>query len=303
MKRRVAVAGLVLILAVGCGQAGAGSTPTAAPTRAAGSSSAYLGQKPPGEYAQRFAAGVIRGELHTAPTFSADGTEAYWAKQGGQIMRVRLVDGQWSEPAALILSPSITDYRDRFIAPGSGRLYFLSDAPLPDSSQPRKENVWYAERVGDGWGEPAPVSQGVNAYRLHWLATANSAGDLYLGGRDDELGDIFVSRYRDGQHQASEKLGEAVNKPDCDETTPYIAPDGTYLIFTRTDSKNSNQIRLYISYAGANGQWSEARLIDRVPYGLSPIVSPDGLYLFFLSSPNGVSWMSASFIEQGRAAQ
>ena len=56
-------------------------------------------------------------------------------------------------------------------------------------------------------------------------------------------------------------------------------------------------MRLYISYVDQNGELTKARLIEQVSYGLCPIVSPDGQYLFFLSSPQSVSWMSAGFID------
>jgi len=41
-------------------------------------------------------------------------------------------------------------------------------------------------------------------------------------------------------------------------------------------------------------------LVERVGYGLCPVVSPDGQYLFYLSSPQGISWMNTEFIEQSR---
>jgi Tol biopolymer transport system component len=79
--------------------------------------------------------------------------------------------------------------------------------------------------------------------------------------------------------------------------TPYIAPDGRYLIFSRYDPKNSSTIRLYISYAEDNGGWTQSALIAKIRYGLCPVVTPDGKYLLFLSSPQTVSWMNTEFIE------
>lgn len=153
------------------------------------------------------------------------------------------------------------------------------------------------ERVGDGWGEPLPLSETVNVLPTHWQVSVAADRDLYLTSADSEpIGDIYVSRFVDGRYTAPTRLGAPVNS-DQIETTPYIAPDGRYLVFARFSGTSSNP-RLFVSHADGAGGWAEPRMIDGVPYGLCPVVSPDGEYLFFLSSPKGVSWMSARIIEE-----
>lgn len=271
----------------------------AVPANSTGLSGPYLGQQTPGSSPVRFASALIKGNLHTSPTFTPDGKEAYWSMQGAQIYTTRLENGYWTQPEPVAFSASMTDYRDPFISPSGDRLFFLSKGEIPNSGLPEKENIWYVERTGSAWGEPQPLGVEVNSLELHWQVSVNSLGDIYFTSRNTGCEDIYFSRYLDGRYAKPERLGEAVNTDDLCETTPYIAPDGSYLIFSRWDLNNGNSpTRLYISYAGQDGGWTKAVLIEQVAYGLCPLVSPDGKYLFFLSSPQGVSWMSTEVVER-----
>ena len=275
-----------------------GSPSPTLPTNLTRLSGPYLGQTPPGSSPTVFASEIIYGELHTPPVFSADGSHAYWGMQGQFIYMTRLEGGFWTRPEKVAVSPSMTDYRDPFLAPSGDRLYFLSKGVIPGSDLLEKENIWFVDRMGTGWGEPQPLGKEVNSFNLHWQVSVNNNRDLYFTSRNSAGEDIYFSRYLDGQYVTPEKLGDTVNTVDVDETTPFIAPDGSYLIFSRIRDNGNGPIRLYISYADSDGGWTEAVLIEQIRYGLCPLVSPDGLYLFFLNSPRSVSWMSTGFIEQ-----
>jgi len=293
--RRIAACGTVLVLAAGVIAA---SLPQAPSTGLRGP---YLGQTPPGEAPARFAPEILKGDLHSAPAFTPDGKEVYWALQGAKVFTMRLENGFWTQPERVAFSASMTDYRDPFIAPSGASLFFLSKGRLPNSRLPEKENIWRVRRTPTGWAAPQPLSEEVNAHDLHWQVSVDNDGDMYFTSRNTGCEDIYRSRYVDGRHLRPERLSDSVNTDDQCETTPYIAPDRSYLIFSRWDLNNgSAPMRLHISYADGKGGWSRAVPIDQVPYGLCPLVSPDGKYLFFLSSPQGVSWMSAGFIRQLR---
>jgi hypothetical protein len=300
----------VLLVLTGCGNSEPTATsmlPTAVITTRAGSttpsssstplSGSYLGQATPGSSPVIFAREIISGELHTPPVFAPDGSEAYWGMQGKGIYVTKFENGSWTRPANVTFSASMTDYRDPFLAPSGDRLFFLSKGRIPGSKLPEKENIWFVERTGDGWGEPQPLSEEVNSHETHWQLSVDNKGNLYFTSRKAGLEDIYVSRYANGQYVTPEKLSDAVNTEDLCEMTPYIAPDGGYLIFSRYDPKNSSTIRLYISYAEDNGGWTRSALIAKIRYGLCPVVTPDGKYLLFLSSPQTVSWMNTEFIE------
>ena len=253
----------------------------------------YLGQTEPGAYPSRFAYGMVTGSLHSVPVFTPDNREVYWAQQGAKILRSRLENGEWKVPETINFSSSLSDYRDPFISPSGEKLFFLSKGYLPNSSLPEKENIWYVERTGTGWGRPIPLDERVNSFSMHWQISVAANGNLYFGATADG-GDIYVSRYSGGDYGIPEKLGETVNTKLM-EITPFIAADESYLIFTRFDSGNGTP-SLYVSLAEENGGWGKALPVDRIQYGLCPIVTRDGKYLLFLSSPSSVSWMTMEFL-------
>ena len=295
---------LVLFFLTGCGatnptEPAVTPVPVSQPSSPAKLMGAYLGQPLPGASPERFAVGIVKGDLHTSPVFTPDGSEVYWSLQGAMIQVARLENDGWTQPERAVFSASIKDYRDPSISPSGDKLFFLSKGRLPDSQQPEKENVWFVERSGEGWGEPRPLGEEVNALSLHWQISVAANGDLYFSsGAPDGIGDIYVSRYVGGRYVQATMLTAPVNTEKV-ELTPYIAPDESYLVFARMEDENSTP-RLYISYAGDDGDWGEPVLVERVGYGLCPVVSPDGQYLFYLSSPQGISWMNTEFIEQSR---
>ena len=298
---------LVPLVLTGCG-AGTRTEPAASPTPSPQASvpaelkGDYLGQQLPGPSPEPFAPDIVEGELHTPPVFTPDGAEAYWSVQDPAIVSAKVVNGAWTKPAAVTFSESMTDYRDPFVSPSGDRLFFLSKEGLPGSKLPEKENIWFVERSGQGWGAPQPVSEKVNALNLHWQISVAKNGNLYFSsGGQEPIGDIYVSRLTDGEYSTPKRLAAPVST-DQIELTPYIAPDESYLIFARMADENSNPL-LYVSYADGNGGWGEPVQVSNVGYGLAPVVSPDGKYMFFLSSPQSVSWMNTEFLTELRPAK
>ena len=233
-------------------------------------------------------------------TFTPDGTQVYWAGSYSEakIYTSRLENGIWTEPATVRFSANMSSYRDPFISPDGQRLYIISKDPLPGSSTSEKENIWMMEKEGDGWGEPQPLPDTVNANDLHWTISVASNYNLYFaGGPTGGIGDIYLSRYIDGEYTEAVLLGGPVNSVEL-EITPNISPDESYLLFTRLANTSATPY-LYISYALEDG-WSEPQKVENVLYCISPIVTPDRMFVIYLSSPNSLEWRNTSFIEELR---
>lgn len=272
----------------------------------------YLGQAPPGDEPALFARGIVSSVwgLHSSVAFSPDGTMALWApmvdipgqlySQGGVLASERR-GGRWSAPAWAPFTGE-ADGDVPFFAPDGHRIYFISGRPLPGGSEARRERIWYADRTPGGWSEPRPVDDVVNDYPHHWQFSVDAAHTLYFasrvaGGRG--AGDLYRSTRSAAGWNAPEPLGSAINTA-ADEAMPFIAPDGSYLLFSR-------DFDLFISFAAADGSWLEPQRlpspINTETIELCPIVSPDGRYLFFISQRGGEShvwWVSAGFIERLR---
>jgi ankyrin repeat protein len=273
----------------------------------------YLGQKPPDGGSELFARGIIASiwGLHSTAVFSPDGNEVYWAPQvshpgeiysRGGLLTMKRVKGRWTAPSwATFSGPDLEDDVP-FFSPDGGRLYFISSRPFPGEREARKETIWFVERTADGWSSPRPLDAVVNEHDMHWEFSLDRRGNLYFGGQGpDSLGmtDIYLSRFVDGKYERPVNLGGPVNSED-DETTPFIAPDGSYLLFSR-------QRDLWVSFRGDGGAWSEpVKLgpeVNSPSVELCPVVTSDGQYLFFLSRRDGENhpyWVRADVVEKLR---
>ncbi len=275
----------------------------------------YLGQKPPAETPELFALGIISSiwGLHSTAVFTPDGNEVYWSpmvifpgeiySRGGLLMMKR-AGGRWTAPAWPSFSgPEGRDDVPFFTADGK-RIYFISRRLLPGEKQGANERIWFADRTRDGWSEPRPIDAAVNEHNMHWEFSLDREGNLYFGGGGTDsrgMSDIFLARFVGGKYERPVNLGDPINSA-AEETTPFVAPDGSYLLFSR-------QFDLWASFRGAGGAWTEPVKfgpgVNSTAIELCPMVTADGKYLFFLSQRDGEShvyWVSAAVIEKLRPA-
>ena len=265
-----------------------------------GSELSYLGQKPPGAEPEIFAPGIVSTEQynHSSVTISPDGREIFWAMGPldcpRQIYSSKRNAEGWTE-ARIVPFTKEDDGDCPFLSPDGRTLYFNSNRPvLPGGT--RRERYWYAQRTSDGWSEPKPLGLGINGQHLHWQCSVDGEGNFYFGsaragtkGRDD----IFTTKLADGgTGPAPVSLGEAINS-DQHEGCPYVAPDGSYMLFARGG--------LYVSIRKSDGSWSEAaNLGETFKKAICPYVSPDGKYLFYLVMGRGfndVYWVDAGCVK------
>jgi hypothetical protein len=89
---------------------------------------------------------------------------------------------------------------------------------------------------------------------------------------------------------------------DLEAFSPYIAPDGGYLIIT----KAAGGEELSIHFKKKDGTWTKGIELSNdigIKGAFCPIVTPDGKYLFFVCSIDGKYapfWVDASFIQDLR---
>jgi ankyrin repeat protein/L-ascorbate metabolism protein UlaG (beta-lactamase superfamily) len=275
----------------------------------------YLGQKPPAGAAELFAPGIISAiwGLHSTAVFSPDGNEVYWApmmtfpgeiySRGGLLMMKR-VDGRWTAPVWAPFSGPTGDDDVPFFSPDGERIYFISRRPLPGEKEGQGEGIWFADRTAGGWSPPRPLDPNVNAFDMHWEFSLDRQGELYFAGQGpDSLGggDIYRARFSGGKYERPVNMGGPISSL-AGETTPFIAPDGSYLLFSRGYD-------IYVSFRATREAWSEpVKLgpeVNSPSIELCPIVTADGRYLFFLSQRDGEShayWVDAKVIERMRPA-
>ncbi len=275
----------------------------------------YLGQTTPTETPEIFAPDIVEVNWggHSSVTFSPDGAEAYWTNYvvpsdsgygNSRIMGSKIENGRWTIPEAPDFASSWEDGGDvPVFSPDGNRLYFLSTRPLTLGGPPSDENVWIVDRIGDGWGEPYPAPGEINSLPMHWQFTLTNSGTIYVQGNGpDQLGrgDIYRSILVNGAYTTPVNLGDVINTSGS-ETSPYISPDESYLLFASSGHEGSGgQIGIYISWHDGSGGWTDPVFTGLV--GLCPLVTPDGEYLFYrgMGDHGGLRWRSAAYLNDLR---
>lgn len=86
-------------------------------------------------------------------------------------------------------------------------------------------------------------------------------------------------------------IGAEINSKDMDHC-PYIAPDESYIIFSRLGRG------FYISFKDKSKKWLKPVKLNEYLEGVCPLISPDGRYFFF--NADGIYWMPAKIIKELR---
>ena len=263
----------------------------------------YLGQKPPGMTPEIFAPGIIsledRYELNSE--FSPSGDEFYFElststqeeKQRGiyfyVIMVSKRINGVWTKPEMMPFS-GVHATMDHCLSPDGKRLYFTSDRPNAWDTTP-KNNIWYVERTGQGWSDPAILPPPIYRAEVRQGQVSIAAnGTVYFRMGDD----LFYSEYSDGEFTEPVILPEVINSPYA-EGKPFVAPDESFLLFNRyemPDSLNGGR-GPYISFKGDEGNWTPA--INTNLNGSLPKFTPDMKYFFF-SRGGDIWWVDAELV-------
>lgn len=242
-----------------------------------------------------FGIGIFSTEHYDlTPAFAPDGKTAYFTISTPAYGKLHTIlvsefrNGKWNTPEIAPFSGQWSD-ADPFVSPDGQKIYFISNRPGGRAASRRDYDIYVVEKNGDKWGEPKNLGEPINSEANELYVTTTKDGTIYfVTARPDGKGqgDIYRSKLIDGRYREAENLGDAVNSPTHD-TTPYISPDESYLIFAsgnRTDGLGD--IDLYVSYH-QNNEWTKAQnlgaKINSKDRDYCPLVSPDGKYLFFSS--------------------
>jgi hypothetical protein len=275
----------------------------------------FLGQPAPGPTAEPLALAALASRPDhyvRAVAFAPDGNEAYWPVIDTEdeyrrwIVAARLENGVWSQPRIAPFSDKRFYDDVPCLTPDGGELFYLSGRPLEVGGEIAKVRIWRVTREGDGWSEPAPLSEAVNAgFAIHQQVSVDRTGNLYFSGEADRgFGslDIYRAPRVDGRYQEPVNLGPRINGPEGDYA-PTISPDGSTLIFTRNLDEGWS---LFVSFLTTDGVWTPP--VDLKPHlpGIEDMhlgnsqLAADGRYLVFFGEREETCapyWIDASFIE------
>lgn len=257
----------------------------------------YLGQELPGDSAVLFAPGIVStGMADRDISITPDGKEIYFCKSIGDhkfttIFVTKQINNKWTKPEVFEFckNPKYS-YLEPHISPDGQNLFFASNMPVNDSVQ-ASSDIWVCERNGDHWENPFNLGKPINSDENEFFPSVTKDGTLYFTRPDPETGreHIYRSKFVDEKYSEPEKLNEKVN---CGMArfNALISPNEDFIIVPVWGMEDSyGGTDYYIVFRNENDTWSE-------PVNMGPVInsddlrewsasfSPDGKYLFFMSS-------------------
>jgi Tol biopolymer transport system component len=249
----------------------------------------YLNQPKPGTKAVPFANGFFPKGIYSSINFSKDGSEAYWSSQAS-IYQSKQINGKWTKPEAISIN-SINGTCP-VLSPDDKRLYFIT---WDDNGA----KICFVERTSTGWSDTHFLPEIINSTpSIHWNIAVDLKGNIYFAtGRTNTDVKILFSEYNNSEYTEPKVIE---NLKDAATICPYVAPDGSYLIFVKSELETHDK-GLYIMFKKKDGGWTKETSITDIigGRGFSPRVTSDGKYLFFFDKST-MYWADASFIEELR---
>ncbi len=193
---------------------------------------------------QIFAPGVISGPANDgSPTFSPDGNALLFTRSAARwsiILESHRDQGQWSEPQVAAFSGQWSDSSPA-MSPDGKYAVFVSVRPVNSDGTSKSQgasatrmasHIWRVNRTESGWGEPTELTEAVNFCTSIFRPSVASDGSIYFtaAGQGKELR-LFRALNQNGSYQRAEAL--PFSDGTLKDVDPEIAPDQTFLIFTR----------------------------------------------------------------------
>jgi hypothetical protein len=272
----------------------------------------YMGMERPETTPKMFAPNFISTEEQEfGSVFNKKGTEFYFGVDVGKRNEIRyskMHKGRWTEPKTIISSERYS-YNDPFLSNDENRLYFISNSALDGKGEIKDVDIWYVNRVNDGWSEPINAGLNINTTEDEYYISFTDNGTMYFASngqtrkdtsRTDH--DIYYSKVIDNEFQKPVLLDSAVNTTSY-EADVFVAPDESYIIFCSTRDGGFGRGDLYIGFKNSNGNWTSAvnmgKEINTDNYEYCPIVTKDGKFLLYTSNQD-IYWVSTRIIKDLR---
>ncbi len=262
------------------------------------SASCYLNQSLPGNIPVVFAPGIIstKNLEHSAPAFSSDGKEVYWSVISmsndtcyQHILVTKYIGNQWTAPVRASISSGFLFEGGPVISTDGNKIYIYRGKPSPPPNDyVDSMNIVCYTKLGNEWTNPVIIGEG----GFHSIANNKTIYYFYYKSK------IKRRAFSQGAYLEPELLNVEINNPAFLNWTPYIAPDDSYLIFSR----HINNGDLYIAFHDTlTDQWTKpvsmGSTINTAYQERFPNISPDGKYLFFTrnnaSNQHDIYWVKA----------
>ncbi|TAA47944.1 TolB family protein [Corallincola spongiicola] len=266
-----------------------GSTLSAAPTP--------YHSAPAAKQAVEFAPGIIstKDNFEINTVFNKAGDHVIFARCHDDFSQCTMMgshykNGQWQPPVALPFSGGYLE-ADAYYNEDYSAIYFVSKRPIkPGAAVSSSVNLWRVALDNGVWQTPEYLPDlSSDSDDLYPSITAN--GDLYFPSFRDNQRQMYVAKKTPAGFEEPKPLPAHIYGKDAKIGDSVVLRDGNTIIFSisgRNDSVGKGD--LYIADK-VDGIWSEARSlgekVNTPNHEFTPIVSPNGEYLFFTRIENG----------------
>ncbi len=265
----------------------------------------YFGQRTPGLTAEIFAPGIvsINGRYDYGISFSPDLDEMYFSanKKGetADIYFSKIEDKKWKsiQKANFTKGQKDAEMEPFFKADGK-RIYFTGY-----SSGYKDEEIWYVDRLGNGWSNAIKLDSPINDDNVMYLTQAKN-GDVFYDNISKRK--MYSSSSKNGGFPEVQEVEVEIG------SHAFISSSQDYLLVqaqNKEDKKRSSDI--YVYFKEKDGTWSKPINLGSTVnsnFGEAvPSVTPDGKYLFFsrYNEEGGISnlyWVSTEIISKLKMA-
>lgn len=245
-----------------------------------------------------FANELVSSEEHEfGCCFSSDGTEFYFTRAIGNFKKKNILvikfDGKnWTQPQKALPDFNGETYEPHISADGK-KLYFMGMVQNDKKNAKHKMtmDLYYAEKNNDQWSKIVHLEDPFNPLKSMYISTTVD-GLLFTTNRSGDGPDIVYVKDKKGKYSNYSDPGSTINT-DHSELYPFVARDGSYLLFNRIVDRGKF---MFVCFRQNDGSWGNSL---KVPLGMEsgcPMVSPDNKFLFFNSGEkfsNDIFWVSS----------
>jgi len=206
----------------------------------------------------------------------------------------------WTTPNLAPFAADMNERGARF-SPDGESVIFASTRPVEADDTEDDWNIWaVAFENSVSWGAPVPLTE-INSPEDDFHPSVSIDGTVYFGSRrPGGIGesDMYLAHLG--------PLGWIVNpvpglNTQHSEPDPFIAPNGRYIIFARTDAPGGfGGDDLYIAYA-TDDAWTDPKnmgsKVNTEEYEYGAFVTADGKSLIFTTWASGIAQIAT--IEMG----
>lgn len=246
--------------------------------------------------ATKFAPGIVstKDGFELNSVFNEAGDKVIFTRCGKNfalctLMQSEYANGEWQPGKALPFSGDYAD-ADPYYTADYSELYFISKRPIVAGGEETETlNFWKVDALKNGWGEPEYLAK-FSSDEDDLYPSFNNNGDFYFPTTRNDKRSLYVAKATENGFADPVAIPSSVYGENASVGDSVITRDGNTIIFSiwgREDSKGEGD--LYVSHK-VDGIWTVAKslgeLVNTAHSEFTPIMSPDGEYLFFTRIEN-----------------